>query len=579
MANKIDVKLILELLQTTMSQREIVKTRHISSKSIMAVCRRAAELGVSYADLADKSDDEVYLLFFPDKFQKETMYAPVNYEYIHSELKKTGVTLKLLWQEYKEKARDGIPVGYTKFCDDYAKYVEQNNLTNHITHKPGVVCEVDWSGKTMRLHDTDEGNVYPVYLFVATLPYSQLAYVEPCLNMNEQTWIGCNIHMFEYFGGVTLRIVCDNLKTGVATHLREGDIVLNQCYEDFSNYYCTAIMPAGVKKPKQKASVEGTVGKIATAIIARLRNNEYTSIYDLKTDVAAALEDFNNKPFQKREGSRREVFEANERITLRPLPAFPYEYASLVNVHYEKRGLDKNLILELGSCGFIEKNQPIVFNGFTGSGKSYLACAIGRQACMQGFRTRYIRIPDLMQLLSEAILDVQGKAKLLKKFSGYKLLILDEWLLNDLTDSEQHFIFELIERRYDCTSTVFCTQYKREDWHSRLGGGIHADADARQVRHQSINPFEPLLLLVDIGLQIGLVDDFDAGAMNLAGHHEPVKVDAQPLTQQQPGIDDAQGVIAHVVAQVVLRVGVAPVHHASWNLERFHPRHRAAPRQ
>lgn len=86
-------------------------------------------------------------------------------------------------------------------------------------------------------------------------------------------------------------------------------------------------MPAGVKKPKQKASVEGTVGKIATAIIARLRNNEYTSILELKTDVAAALEDFNNKPFQKREGSRREVFEANERITLRPLPAFPYEYA------------------------------------------------------------------------------------------------------------------------------------------------------------------------------------------------------------------------------------------------------------
>ena len=98
--------------------------------------------------------------------------------------------------------------------------------------------------------------------------------------------------MFEYFGGVTLRIVCDDLKTGVITHPREGDIVLNQCYEDFSNHYCTAIIPAGVKKPKQKASVEGTVGKIATAIIARLRNNEYTSMIDLKTDVAAAPEDF-----------------------------------------------------------------------------------------------------------------------------------------------------------------------------------------------------------------------------------------------------------------------------------------------
>ena len=327
MAKKIDVKLLLELRQANMSQRAIASTRHISTKSVAAVWRRADELGISLADVTDKTSDEVYTLFFPEKFRKETVYAPVDYEYVHSELKKPGVTLKLLWQEHKDDPKGGVPVGYTKFCDDYAKYVEQNNLTNHITHKPGVVCEVDWSGKTMRLHATDEDKVYPVYLFVATLPYSQLAYVEPCLNMNEQSWINCNIHMFEYFGGVTLRIVCDNLKTGVISHPREGDIILNQCYEDFSNHYCTAIMPAGVKKPKHKPSVEGTVGKIATAIIARLRNNVYTSICDLKANVAAALEDFNNKPFQKREGSRREIFEASERITLRPLPAFPYEYA------------------------------------------------------------------------------------------------------------------------------------------------------------------------------------------------------------------------------------------------------------
>ena len=147
MADKIDVKLILELRQANMSQRAIAASRHISTKSVAAVWKRADALGVSYADVADKSDDEVYLLFFPNKFRKETVYAPVNYEYVHNELKKTGVTLKLLWHEYKDSAKDGVPVGYTKFCDDYAKYVEQNNLTNHITHKPGVVCEVDGAVK------------------------------------------------------------------------------------------------------------------------------------------------------------------------------------------------------------------------------------------------------------------------------------------------------------------------------------------------------------------------------------------------------------------------------------------------
>lgn len=97
MADKINVKLLLELRQEDMSQRTIAASRHISTKSVSAVWKRADALGVSYADVADKSDDEVYLLFFPDKFRKETMYAPIDYENIHAELKKTGVTLKLLW--------------------------------------------------------------------------------------------------------------------------------------------------------------------------------------------------------------------------------------------------------------------------------------------------------------------------------------------------------------------------------------------------------------------------------------------------------------------------------------------------
>ena len=113
MADKINVKLLLELRQANMSQRAIAASRHISTKSVAAVWKRADALGVSYADVADKSDDEVYLLFFPDKFRKETVYAPVNYEYVHNELKKTGVTRGLLWHEYKDSAKDGVPVGYT----------------------------------------------------------------------------------------------------------------------------------------------------------------------------------------------------------------------------------------------------------------------------------------------------------------------------------------------------------------------------------------------------------------------------------------------------------------------------------
>src|SRR5665647_2921539 len=107
----------------------------------------------------------------------------------------------------------------------------------------------------------------------------------------------------------------------------------------------------------------------------------------------------------------------------------------------------------------LEIHSNIIFQGFTGSGKTFLACAIGRQSCKLGIHTRYIRIPDLLMERDEATLKSQGIPKLLKKYSCYSLLILDEWLLDDLSEEEQHFLFELMERRYDGTSTIFCTQY------------------------------------------------------------------------------------------------------------------------
>lgn len=159
--------------------------------------------------------------------------------------------------------------------------------------------------------------------------------------------------------------------------------------------------------------------------------------------------------------------------------------ASMTDIYYIDRGLDKEQLLSLSTTQFIDSSTSVIFHGFTGSGKSYLACALGKQACLHGIRTRYIRIPDLLMLRDEASLIPQGIPKLLKKFANYKLLILDEWLLDDLTDEEQFFLFELIERRHDTSSTVFCTQFMKEDWHARLGGGVHADAMMDRIVHNA----------------------------------------------------------------------------------------------
>ncbi|MDR2088533.1 MAG: IS21 family transposase [Clostridiales Family XIII bacterium] len=329
MAPKNKLKLILELRASGLSRNAIAKTRHISKLSVSDVMHRADELAVTHEDVKNKSDDEIYRLLYPEKSAIASIYKNPDYAYIHSELKKVGVTLKLLWQEYVAecKRERELPMGYTKYCDGYAKHTLSNSLTNHLRHKPGISVEVDWSGPTMEIVNPTTGETAKVFLFVATLPFSQYSYVEPCLDMKEETWLRCHVRMFTFFGGSTVRIVCDNLKTGVIRHPKDGDIVLNDRYEALGSHYVAAVMPTDVRKPKQKASVEGTVGKVATAIIAKLRNVRFFSLNDLESAVSKALGEFNGAPFQKRQGSRLEVFSSEEKPCLRVLPPTPYEIA------------------------------------------------------------------------------------------------------------------------------------------------------------------------------------------------------------------------------------------------------------
>lgn len=159
--------------------------------------------------------------------------------------------------------------------------------------------------------------------------------------------------------------------------------------------------------------------------------------------------------------------------------------ADVHDVYYTDRGIDRQQLIQLSTCQFVSFHQNVCFQGFTGSGKSFLACALGREACKQGIRSRYIRLPDLLAEREDATQEKLGIQKLLKKYGNYTLLILDEWLIQIPSDEELHFLFELIERRYDAGAMIFCTQFKNEDWHSRLGGGILADSILDRVIHKT----------------------------------------------------------------------------------------------
>jgi DNA replication protein DnaC len=160
--------------------------------------------------------------------------------------------------------------------------------------------------------------------------------------------------------------------------------------------------------------------------------------------------------------------------------------ADVSSIHYTGRGLDRNGLHELSACQFIDNHSNVIFQGFTGTGKTFLACALGKQACKKQIRTKYTRLPDLLLERDESGITPRGVAKLLKKYCPYKLLVLDEWLFEDISSDEQHFIFELIERRHDAAATIFCTQYRQDDWHARLGGGVHADAIMDRIVYNAV---------------------------------------------------------------------------------------------
>lgn len=341
-------KTILELRRRGMSVREIEATRHVSHHTVKEVCDRAKARGLTWEAARLMGEDEVASLLFPEEAAVEEAAGRPDWDDVHRQLAGVGVTLKLLWEEYRDSCRQSgkASISYTTFTREYGRYVTARSVTNHLEHRPGEVMEVDWSGPTMRLADPVTGEITKAYLFVAVLPYSQYTYVEATSDMRQNAWLLCHVHAYDFFEGVAIRLVCDNLKTGVTSHPRpkDGEVVLNEAYEELGRHYRCAITPADVRKPKQKPSVEGGVGKIATAVIARLRDRTFPTLPELNQAIRECLAEYNARPFQKREGSRESVFSEVERPALSPLPATPFEPSEWV--YGRKVALDFHVAFE-----------------------------------------------------------------------------------------------------------------------------------------------------------------------------------------------------------------------------------------
>ncbi|HSI67690.1 MAG TPA: IS21 family transposase [Planococcus sp. (in: firmicutes)] len=319
---------ILRLHAQEVSQRSIASSCGCSRNSVSDVLKRAGELEITWPFENDISDIELQTMFFPEKNKSDARKQP-DYESVHKELAKSGVTLSLLWHEYVEecRSRKEIPYSYRHFCRFYHRFATTTKATMRIKRKPGEVMEVDWAGQTASLSDNLTGEPIPAYIFVATLPCSQYTYVEAFLSMDMESWITAHLRTYQFFGGVTRILVPDNLKTGV-DKASLTDPTINRTYHEMAEHYRAVVMPARVRHPKDKASVEGAVGVISTWIIASLRNQQFFTLHELNGAIQEKLSEFNQKEFQKKKGNRHSAFLEEEKFALLPLPASPYELAT-----------------------------------------------------------------------------------------------------------------------------------------------------------------------------------------------------------------------------------------------------------
>ena len=307
------------------SGHQIAAMVGVSRYTVAEYLRRAAVVGITWPVPA--ALDDVALerkLFTPPFTTPEALRPQPEWARIHAELRKPGVTLLLLWEEYRAGQPDGY--GYSRFCDLHAAWRGRLSPTMRQTHPAGERMLVDYAGQTVEVIDAATGEVRQAQVFVAVLGASNLTYAEARWTQSLPDWIGCHVGAFASFGGATRQIVCDNLKAGVtlASRYEPG---ISRTYQDMASHYGTAVLPARVRKPRDKAKVEVAVQVVQRWVLARLRHQRFFSLAELNGAIRELIADLNARPMRHLGTSRRALFEAIECSTLLALPTEPYAYA------------------------------------------------------------------------------------------------------------------------------------------------------------------------------------------------------------------------------------------------------------
>lgn len=337
---RLSMRKIREILRLkydcNLTDRQIAKSCSVARSTVANYLGRVKSAGLKWPVPENLSDTDIYNLMYKSRGNKlgiKRNMPPM--EYIHNELKKKGVTLQLLWYEYKQNHPDGYQFSY--FCELYQKWAKTLDIALRQRHNAGEKLFIDYAGHIIPVQDPATGKITDAQIFIAVLGASNYTFAEATPSQALPYWIKSHIHAFEFFKGVAHILVPDNLKSGI-THPSRYEPDVNPTYNDMALHYDTAVVPTRPRKPKDKAKVEHAVKFVESWIMAALRNHTFFSFAELNKAIAQKLTELNNKRFQKLDTTRRQMFEKIDKPALKPLPVARYEYAewkaARVNIDY-----------------------------------------------------------------------------------------------------------------------------------------------------------------------------------------------------------------------------------------------------
>lgn len=360
------IKSILEIYQSNRSLKQTARQLKISKNTVKTYVRRALSFSDDMEELQKISDEELRQIIYPTEKQENqsrelTFISKVD-DWL-KELKRPGVTRQLLWEEYISDHRDGYQ--YSQFCERLKQAIDRKDLTMMLSHKPGEVMQVDFAGKKINWVDCDSGEVHSCEVLICVLPFSQMAFAIALESQKITDFIEGLNQALLYFGKIPSIILSDNLKSYVIRSDRYVPDFTQLC-QQLADHYQLELNATRVAKPKDKASVENMVANIYRIVHGPLRNEVFSSLAELNVAIRQQIDEFNLKPYQKREGTRREIFEKYEAPHMRDLPSEIFEIKRITKAKVQRNyhimlGEDKNYYSV--PYQYVGKQATVIYTG------------------------------------------------------------------------------------------------------------------------------------------------------------------------------------------------------------------------